>query len=120
MSLRPQTSIPSVPDETARVTEQMDMTTPHGELLFDIFGSLAQYERTFTRERVVAGLVDAKRRGRKGGYPPCSTRTRWSRSSRRWTPQGAVLARLDTLASVGRTGPTGYAPPETVPRKSAP
>ncbi|WP_436054205.1 recombinase family protein [Phenylobacterium sp. LjRoot225] len=26
------------------LTEQMDTTTPHGEFLFNIFGSLAQYE----------------------------------------------------------------------------
>lgn len=52
------------------LTEQMDTTTPHGELLFSIFGALAQYERALTRERVVAGLAAAKRRGRKGGRPP--------------------------------------------------
>ena len=27
------------------LTEQMDTTPPHGELLFSIFGALAQYER---------------------------------------------------------------------------
>jgi len=27
------------------LTEQMDTTTPHGELLFQLFGALAQYER---------------------------------------------------------------------------
>ncbi len=48
------------------LTEQMDTTTPHGELLFSIFGALAQYERALTRERVVAGLAAAKRRGRRG------------------------------------------------------
>ena len=47
----------------------MDTTTPHGELLFGIFGLLAQYEHTLTRERVVAGLAVAKRRGRKGRCP---------------------------------------------------
>lgn len=52
------------------LTEQMDTTTPHGELLFSIFGALAQYERALTRERVVAGLAAAKRRGRHGGRPP--------------------------------------------------
>ncbi len=51
------------------LTEQMDTTTPHGELLFSIFGALAQYERALTRERVLAGLAAAKRRGRKGGRP---------------------------------------------------
>lgn len=33
------------------LTEQMDTTTPHGELLFSIFGALAQYERALTQER---------------------------------------------------------------------
>lgn len=35
----------------------MDTTTPHGELLFSIFGALAPYERALTRERVTAGLA---------------------------------------------------------------
>jgi DNA invertase Pin-like site-specific DNA recombinase len=52
------------------LTEQMDTTTPHGELLFSIFGALAQYERALTKERVMAGLAAARRRGRKGGRPP--------------------------------------------------
>ena len=52
------------------LTEQMDTTTPHGELLFSLFGALAQYERALTRERVMAGLAAAKRRGRRGGRPP--------------------------------------------------
>jgi DNA invertase Pin-like site-specific DNA recombinase len=52
------------------LTEQMDTTTPHGELLFSVFGALAQYERALTRERVMAGLTAAKRRGRRGGRPP--------------------------------------------------
>ena len=43
------------------LTEQMDTTTPHGELLFSIFGALAQYERALTQERVSAGLAAAKR-----------------------------------------------------------
>jgi DNA invertase Pin-like site-specific DNA recombinase len=52
------------------LTEQMDTATPHGELLFSIFGALAQYERALARERVLAGLAAARRRGRKGGRPP--------------------------------------------------
>jgi DNA invertase Pin-like site-specific DNA recombinase len=51
------------------LTEGMDTTTPHGELLFHIFGALAQYERALTRERVQAGLTAARRRGRRGGRP---------------------------------------------------
>lgn len=51
------------------LTEGMDTSTPHGELLFHLFGALAQYERALTRERVNAGLAAARRRGRRGGRP---------------------------------------------------
>jgi DNA invertase Pin-like site-specific DNA recombinase len=51
------------------LTEQMDTTTPQGELLFHIFGALAQFERSLTQERVRAGLAAAARRGRRGGRP---------------------------------------------------
>ena len=48
------------------LTEGMDTTTASGELLFHVFGALAQYERALTRERVIAGLTAARRRGRVG------------------------------------------------------
>jgi DNA invertase Pin-like site-specific DNA recombinase len=44
--------------------EQMDTTTPRGELLFSLFGALAQHERALTRKLVIAGLAAANRRGR--------------------------------------------------------
>lgn len=47
----------------------MDTTTPQGEFLFNIFASLAQYERSLNQERVIAGLEAAKLRGKKGGRP---------------------------------------------------
>jgi DNA invertase Pin-like site-specific DNA recombinase len=52
------------------LTEGMDTTTASGELLFHVFGALAQYERALTQERVVAGLAAARRRGRVGGRRP--------------------------------------------------
>ncbi|MFI3222274.1 MAG: recombinase family protein [Methylococcaceae bacterium] len=51
------------------LTEGMDTTTASGELLFHIFGALAQYERDLTKERVLAGLNAARQRGRIGGRP---------------------------------------------------
>jgi DNA invertase Pin-like site-specific DNA recombinase len=51
------------------LTEQMDTTTPQGEFLFHVFGALAQFERSLTQERVMAGLAAARRRGRRGGRP---------------------------------------------------
>lgn len=52
------------------LTEGMDTSTASGELLFHMFGALAQYERALITERVNAGLVAARRRGRIGGRPP--------------------------------------------------
>ena len=49
------------------LTEHMDTTSPQGELLFAVFGALAQYERTLIRGRVVAGLRASEARGRRGG-----------------------------------------------------
>jgi DNA invertase Pin-like site-specific DNA recombinase len=51
------------------LTENMDTTTPQGELFLHIFGALSQYERSLIRERIMAGLDSAKQRGRKGGRP---------------------------------------------------
>ena len=51
------------------LTENMDTTTPQGELLFHIFGALSQSERSLIRERIMAGLEAAQKRGRKGGRP---------------------------------------------------
>jgi DNA invertase Pin-like site-specific DNA recombinase len=49
--------------------EAMDTTTPAGELLFHLFGALAEFERALIRLRTRAGLVAARARGRKGGRP---------------------------------------------------
>lgn len=53
------------------LTENMDTSTPSGELFFHVFGALAQYERALIQERVVAGLTAARQRGRIGGRPRC-------------------------------------------------
>ncbi len=51
------------------LTEALDTTTPSGELLFHVFGALAQFERALISERVTAGLEAARCRGRVGGRP---------------------------------------------------
>ena len=98
------------------LTEQMDTTTPHGELLFSIFGALAQYERALTRERILAGLAAARRRGRRGGRPPALSPEQLkqviaaleSGASKASVCRCFKVARstlLDTLARSGWVGP---------------
>lgn len=49
------------------LTERIDTSHATGELVFHLFASLAQFERTLIRERTIAGLQAARARGRKGG-----------------------------------------------------
>lgn len=51
-------------------TEGIDTTIPSGELVFQIFGAIAQFERALISERVRAGLAEAKRSGVRLGRPP--------------------------------------------------
>ena len=48
----------------------IDTTTASGELVFNIFSSLAQFERRLIQERTRAGLSAARARGRVGGRKP--------------------------------------------------
>ena len=48
----------------------IDTTTASGELMFNIFSSLAQFERRLIQERTTAGLAAARARGRLGGRRP--------------------------------------------------
>lgn len=51
------------------LNDPIDTTTPQGRLAFNIFGSLAEFEREVIRERTRAGLEAARARGRQGGRP---------------------------------------------------
>ncbi len=49
--------------------EAIDTTISGGQLIFHIFGALAEFERNLIRERTNAGLAAARARGRLGGRP---------------------------------------------------
>lgn len=49
--------------------DNIDTTTPQGRLTFNIFASLAEFERDLISERTKAGLESARARGRLGGKP---------------------------------------------------
>lgn len=50
----------------------IDTTTASGELIFNIFAALAQFEAELIRERTRAGLLAARARGKNGGRRPIS------------------------------------------------
>ncbi|MGA2859893.1 MAG: recombinase family protein [Candidatus Sulfotelmatobacter sp.] len=51
-------------------TEAIDTSLPHGEMLFQIIGAIAQWERSLIVERVRAGLQHARSQGKRLGRPP--------------------------------------------------
>jgi DNA invertase Pin-like site-specific DNA recombinase len=51
-------------------TESIDTSLPHGEMLFQIIGAIAQWERSLIAERVKAGLQHARNNGKRLGRPP--------------------------------------------------
>ena len=52
------------------LNDPIDTTTAQGRLVFNIFASLAEFEREIIRERTNAGLAAARARGRVGGRKP--------------------------------------------------
>lgn len=55
------------------LNETIDTTTANGELIFHLFASMAQFERSLIVERTQAGLAAAKKRGVRLGRPPALT-----------------------------------------------
>lgn len=52
------------------LNDPIDTTTSQGRLIFNLFASLAEFERDIIRERTKAGLESARIRGRTGGRKP--------------------------------------------------
>jgi DNA invertase Pin-like site-specific DNA recombinase len=49
------------------LTDAINTTSAQGRLVFNLFASLAEFERELIRERIHAGLASARARGRVGG-----------------------------------------------------
>ncbi len=56
--------------------ENVDTTTPQGELVFGLMASLAQFESALIGERVRAGMARARAQGRRISRPPIPAATR--------------------------------------------
>jgi DNA invertase Pin-like site-specific DNA recombinase len=52
------------------VTESIDTSLPSGELVFQMIGAVAQFERSLIAERVKSGLANAWAKGKALGRPP--------------------------------------------------
>lgn len=52
------------------LNEKIDTTSATGNLIFQVFAALAEFERNVISERTKAGLRAARSRGKVGGRPP--------------------------------------------------
>lgn len=55
--------------DVVSLNDPVDTTTAQGKLMFNMFASLAEFEKDLIRERTMAGLESARARGRQGGRP---------------------------------------------------
>lgn len=92
---------------------EIDTTTAGGRLIFNIFASLSEWERSLIRERTVAGLASARARGRVGGRPTKMTAAKVRLAAASMGKPGTVVGDLCVELGVSRqtlyrhVGPTG-------------
>jgi DNA invertase Pin-like site-specific DNA recombinase len=84
------------------LAEQISTTTSGGMLVFDIFGSLAQFERDLIRERTNAGLKAAGGRGNLSGRPPVIIPDKLKKA-RTHIADGPTVREAATRLKVGKT-----------------
>lgn len=75
------------------VRESIDTSTPSGKVLFSVIGAFAEFEKSVLSERVKAGLVAARKRGKKLGRP----KTRNSELIRDLRQQGRSYRQISKL-----------------------
>jgi DNA invertase Pin-like site-specific DNA recombinase len=77
------------------VTEAVDTSLPAGELVFQMIGAVAQFERSLIAERVKSGLANARAKGKMLGRPPLRKLSRAeSRQLRHERAQGCIPFRV--------------------------
>lgn len=82
--------------------DPIDTASATGNLVFQIFGALSEFERRLVQERVNAGLKAARKRGRIGGRPPKLTKDQ-VRQARILIDGGESLGSVAQHFNVNRT-----------------
>ena len=86
--------------------ESIDTTTSGGQLIFHIFGALAEFERELIRERTQAGLKAARTRGRLGGRPVLLNKRQVSKLKKHYEKGDLSIMEICKLFNI--TKPTLY------------
>ncbi|MCK2086494.1 recombinase family protein [Aeromonas sp. 3925] len=81
----------------------LDTTTRNGKLLFNLFATLAEFERDLIRERTKAGLATAAAKGRRGGRRPVMTSAKLDRALRLIRDKNLTVREAAAVIGVGKT-----------------
>ena len=81
----------------------IDTTTRNGKLLFNLFATLAEFERDLISERTKASLAVAKARGRSGGRRATVTPEKRAKARRLMAKKGLTVKEAAAALDVGRS-----------------
>jgi len=84
------------------LTDHIDTGTAAGRMLYAVLGAVAQFERDVLRERTVAGMRAAKRRGEHIGRPLALTKAQ-VREAKTMLDRGESPAHIARVFRVGRS-----------------
>ena len=91
--------------EFISLNDSIDTTTVPGQLTFNIFASFAEFERELIRERTMAGLQAARKRGRIGGrkkgLSPVAKRTAYA-CYQLWEDKSRTIPEVLKIVKVSR------------------
>ena len=80
----------------------VDLATPAGKLVFGVLAQIAEFEREQIRERVIAGMAEAKRRGDHVGRKH-TLKPHQRAEAARMHAEGKSLGEIAALFGCGRT-----------------
>jgi len=83
--------------------ENIDTSSSGGRLVFNIFASLAEFERDLIRERTKAGLQAARARGKVGGRPALLTADKLRTARQLYEQQEMTLTQIGEVLGVSRS-----------------
>ncbi len=87
--------------EFRSLTESIDTTTPGGQLMFQIVGAFAEYERSMIQTRTREGLAAARARGARIGRPKALTAEQ-AATARRLRASGESVSSIARVLGVSR------------------
>jgi DNA invertase Pin-like site-specific DNA recombinase len=81
------------------LNDAIDTKTAQGRLVFNLFASLAEFERDMIRERTKAGLAAARAWGRIGGRPKGLTQEAQAKAR---AVKAMYVSKINTVAEIGK------------------